>query len=157
MAAGMLGQSRPAGPGSRGAAGGLDDHIGGGLGRAVGGLGHDGDVGVGDGDDAGVAEHVLDDLQVRARGQRQRGGTVTQVVQPDRRQVTLPDQGVEPVGEVLGANRPSVGVGEHCPSRAPAGSGAGAGVGVALVAELVPEQLDSLPDRLEPGRPCARS
>ena len=34
---------------------------------------------------------------------------------PDRRQAKFPDQGAEPVGEVLGPDRPTVGVGEHRP------------------------------------------
>src|ERR1022692_1188783 len=41
-------------PGPRDAAGRLDDHVGGGLGGVVGGLGQAAGVGVGGGDDAGV-------------------------------------------------------------------------------------------------------
>jgi hypothetical protein len=45
---------------------------------------------------------LLDDLQVRARGQGKGDGPVPQVMQPDRGQVQLCDERVEPVGEVLG-------------------------------------------------------
>jgi hypothetical protein len=38
---------------------------------------------------AGVAEHPLDDFQVGVGGQREGGGAVGQVVQPDRRQAEV--------------------------------------------------------------------
>ena len=37
----------------------------------------------GGGDGAGVAEHLLDDPQVGVRGQREGGGAVAQVMEPD--------------------------------------------------------------------------
>jgi hypothetical protein len=40
---------------------------------------------VGGGDDAGMAKHLLDHLQIGVRGQGKCGGAVPQVVQPDRR------------------------------------------------------------------------
>ena len=58
----------------------------------------------------------------------------------------------EPVGKVLGADGAPVGVGEHRPAPPPAWPGAGAGVGIALAGELVPEQLNGLPDSLA-GQP----
>ena len=61
----------------------------------MGGLRQDTDIRIGRGDDAGVTEHLLDDLQVRTGGQGQGGGAVAQVVQADRRQAELPDQGVD--------------------------------------------------------------
>ena len=67
-------------------------------------------------------------------------------MEPDRGQVQLPDQHMEPVGEVLGPNRPPVGVGEHRPPAPPARTGADAGIAATLVGELVPEQFDGLPD-----------
>ncbi len=57
--------------GSGHAAGSLDDHVGGGLGGLVRDLGQDAGIGVSGGDDAGVAEHLLDHLQVGLRGQGQ--------------------------------------------------------------------------------------
>jgi hypothetical protein len=66
------------------------------------GLGQDTGIGVGSSDDAGVTEHLLDNLQVSTRGQRERRRPVPQVMQPDRRQAQLPDQLAEPVGQVLG-------------------------------------------------------
>jgi len=45
-------------------------------------------VGVGGEHDAGVPEHVLDDVQVGSGGQGEAGGAVPQVVQPDGWQAT---------------------------------------------------------------------
>ena len=81
-----------------------------------------------------------------------RGGTVAQIVEPDRRQVQLADQHVEPVGEVLGPDRAPVGVGEQRFSLPPARPGAGPGVTAALIAEPVLHQLDALLDGLA-GQP----
>src|SRR3984957_15573808 len=64
--------------------------------------------------------------------QREGGGAVAQVVEPDRRQVKLLDECAEPVDEVLGPDRPIVGVGEHRPALPPAGARAGAGVAAAV-------------------------
>jgi hypothetical protein len=143
-----VGHRDAAGSGPVDAAGCLDDHVGGGLGGPVGGFGQDAGVGVGGGDDAGMAQHLLDDLQVGAGCQGDGGGAVAQVVEPNRRQVQPLDQHVEPVGEVLGPDRAPVGVGEQRPSLPPARPGAGAGVAAALLGELVPQQLDRLPDGL---------
>ena len=63
-----------------------DDEGGGVLGRMAGHLGQHRGIGVGGQDDAGVAEHVLDDFQVGAGSEREAGGAVSQVMQPDRRQ-----------------------------------------------------------------------
>ena len=52
-------------------------------------VGQDRGVGVGGQHDAGVAEHVLHDVQVHPGGQGQRGRAVPKVVQPDRRQPGL--------------------------------------------------------------------
>jgi hypothetical protein len=52
------------------AAGGVEDHVGGGLGGVVCELGEDAGVGVGGGDDAGVAEHLLDDFEIGAEDDR---------------------------------------------------------------------------------------
>ena len=86
----------------------------------VGCFGQDAGVGVGGGDDAGVAEHLLDDHQVGAGCQGDGGGAVAQVVEPDRRQIQLADGHAEPVGEVLGPDRATVGVGEQRLSLPPA-------------------------------------
>ena len=51
-------------PGPGDTAGRLDDHVGGGLRGVVSGLGQNAGLCVGSGDDAGVAEHLLDHLQV---------------------------------------------------------------------------------------------
>src|SRR5580698_6923462 len=82
-------------------------------------------------------------------------GAVAQVVESDRRQVKFLDECAEPVGEVLGLDRPPVGSGEHRPSLPPAAAGPGAGVAAALVGELVPEQVDGLPERLVDQPPSA--
>jgi len=50
--------------------------------------------------DAGVAELVGDRLEFLARQQHQRGGTVPEIVQPDRRQAGLIDEVVELVRPV---------------------------------------------------------
>jgi hypothetical protein len=126
----------------------LGDHVGGGLCRAVRGLGQHAGVGVGDGDDAGMAEHLLDDFQVGVRGQGDCGGTVPQVVQPYWRQVELPGQLTEPVSEVLGPDRPPVSVSEHGAPFAPAGADAGARVTTALPGSPVPGRLVVLSHRL---------
>jgi len=55
------------------------------LGWFAGEVGQDRGVGVGGQHDAGMAEHVLHDFQVGSGRQRERGGAVPQVVQPDRR------------------------------------------------------------------------
>jgi hypothetical protein len=60
----------------------------------------DAQVGVGGKHDAGVAELVGDRLEFLVRQQHQRGGTVPEVVQPDRRQAGLLDEVVELVGQV---------------------------------------------------------
>lgn len=91
--AGRLGPTRPGGAGDQ--APGLDDERGDVLGGLAGDLGEHRGVGVGCEDDAGVAKHVLDDLQVRPGGQRERGRAVSQVMQPDRRQPGLAGQAAE--------------------------------------------------------------
>jgi hypothetical protein len=55
------------------------------------------EVGVSGKHDAGVAELIGDRLEFLAR---QTGGTVPEVVQPDRRQAGLLDEVVELVGQV---------------------------------------------------------
>ena len=76
--AGRLGLAWPGGAGHK--APGLNDERGDVLGGLVCDLGEHGGVGVGCEDDAGVAKHVLDDLQVRPGGQRERGRAVPQVM-----------------------------------------------------------------------------
>ena len=66
--------------------GGAEDQLGGVPGgRVLDRVQHAG-VGVGGQDDAGVAELVLDGLEVGAGGVGEAGGAVTQVVQPHRGQ-----------------------------------------------------------------------
>jgi hypothetical protein len=60
----------------------------------------DAEVGVGRQHDAGMAELVGDRLEFLARQQHQRGGTVTEIVQPYGRQAGLLDEVVELVGQV---------------------------------------------------------
>nr|WP_230465858.1 hypothetical protein [Nonomuraea sp. ATCC 55076] len=50
-----------------------------------------------------MPQHRLHHLQIDARGQRQSGGTMAQVVQPDRRLSGGRDQAAEPAGEVVRA------------------------------------------------------
>ena len=69
---------------------------------------------------------------------------MAQVMEPDRGQAEFLAELAEPVGEVLGADRPPVGVGEHRPSRPPARPGAGTGVAAALVGEPVLHQVGAL-------------
>jgi len=73
--AGRLGLAWPGGAGHK--APGLNDERGDVLGGLVCDLGEHGGVGVGCEDDAGVAEHVLDDLQVRPAGSGAPPGTRT--------------------------------------------------------------------------------
>jgi len=76
--AGRLGLARLGGAGHK--APGLNDERGDGLSGLVCDLGEHRRIGVGCEDDAGVAKHVLDDLQVRSGGQRERGRAVPQVM-----------------------------------------------------------------------------
>jgi hypothetical protein len=62
-------------------------------------------VGVGGDDDAGVAEQVLQGLEVRACLVRERGGAVAEIVEPDRRDVDLPGQEPESAAGVAGVDR----------------------------------------------------
>src|SRR3984885_12101543 len=65
---------------------------GGVLGGGAGGLRQHAGVGVGGQGDGGVAELILNDLEVGSRGQGDGGGVVTQPVQRDRRQPGGGDQ-----------------------------------------------------------------
>ena len=58
-----------------------DDERGGVFGGPIGHLGRHRGVGVDGEHDAGMAEHVLDDLEVRARSQSEGGGAVPQIMQ----------------------------------------------------------------------------
>jgi hypothetical protein len=89
-AAAPAGRLRLTGPsGARDEASGRDDERGDVLGGLAGDLEEDRGIGVGGQHDAGVAEHVLYDLQVHFGGQGEGGRAVPQVVQPDRRQPGL--------------------------------------------------------------------
>jgi hypothetical protein len=56
---------------------------------------------------------VLHDLHVYPRRERQRRGTVAQIMQPDRRQPGLTSQLLEPGGDIGGVQRAAVGLGEQ--------------------------------------------
>ncbi len=76
-------------------------------------------------------------------------------MEPDWGQTEFLTELAEPVGEVLGAYRPPVSVGEHRPSLPPAWAGAVAGVGAMLLGELVLEQFEGLLDGLAGQPSCA--
>ncbi len=89
------------------------------FGGFPGDLGQHADVVVGGDRDGGVAEHLRHHLEVRAAGQRQRRRAVAQVVQPDRRQVSLLEQAGEQPGDAVGHQRGAVLDGEHQPAVGP--------------------------------------
>lgn len=63
-----------------------------------------------------MPEHPLYHLQLHPGSQRQSGGAVAQVVEPDRRHIVLSDQFLEHVGEPTRGDRATVEVGEHIPA-----------------------------------------
>jgi hypothetical protein len=73
-------------------------------------------VGVGGQRDRGMPQLILNHFQVRARGQRQGGRAVPQVMQPDRRQARLCGELAESAGQPVGGHRSPVEVGEHEPA-----------------------------------------
>src|SRR6266508_3096273 len=75
-----------------GAAGGGEDEFGGGVDRKSTRLGQHARVRVGGDDDAGVAEQILQGLQVGARLVGQRRGPMAELMEPDRWDVDLAEQ-----------------------------------------------------------------
>jgi hypothetical protein len=90
----------------------LEDEGGDLLGSGAGDLGQDRGVGVGGEHDGGVAHHVLHHLQFHPSGQGERGGTVAQVMQPDRRQPGGLGEDAEVAGEPVGGQRVAAEAGE---------------------------------------------
>lgn len=70
-----------------------------------------------------MAEHVLDDLHFHAGSEGQRGGTVSEIMKPDRRQFASGDESIEVVREPVGADPRAFSSGEYPASVDPRWSG----------------------------------
>jgi hypothetical protein len=60
-----------------------------------------------------MTEALGDDTDGYAGFEQQRGVTVAQVVEPDRRRLRQPDEFVEPIGHIVGMEGLSGLIGEH--------------------------------------------
>ena len=80
-----------------------DDEGGGVFGGPAGHFGQYRGVGVGREHDAGMAEHVLHDLQVRARGEGEARSAVPEIMQADGRQACRGRELPEAAGQSVGA------------------------------------------------------